>query len=148
MRVVINMFMSLTKLSSKIRIFTIMMSVLVSTFSVNMFAQSTQDLSEKEPLDSSQEEAQQQSANKDSTQTVLRLEDTIRGNKEQPQVLTIVPWQLPIHQRISESKEWQMDVKKLPSIERNSFLRNLAVVKELKAKQQLKKPLSDTDNKD
>lgn len=140
--------MSLTKLSSNIRIFTIIMSVLVSTFSVNMFAQSTQELSEKEPLDSSQEEAQQQSANKDSTQTVLRLEDTIRGNKEQPQVLTIVPWQLPIHQRISESKEWQMDVKKLPSIERNSFLRNLAVVKELKAKQQLKKPLSDTNNKD
>lgn len=65
--------------------------------------------------------------------TILRLEDTIRGNQEQPQVLTIVPWQLPVHQRINENKEWQLQVSQLPSIERNAFLRNLAVVKEIKA---------------
>jgi hypothetical protein len=63
--------------------------------------------------------------------SILRLEDTIRGNKEQPQVLTIVPWQLPKHQRINENSEWQTQVTQLSSIERNAFLRNLAVVKEL-----------------
>lgn len=62
---------------------------------------------------------------------ILRLEDTIRGNKEQPQVLTIVPWQLPIHQRINENSEWQLQVNQLSSIERGAFLRELAVVNEL-----------------
>jgi hypothetical protein len=68
-------------------------------------------------------------------QPILRLEDTIRGNKEQPQVLTIVPWQLPVHQRINENEEWQLQVNKLPSIERNAFLRRLAVVNEMKGVQ-------------
>jgi hypothetical protein len=70
-------------------------------------------------------------SNTDKQRTILRLEDTIRGNKDQPQVLTIVPWQLPVHQRINENKEWQLQVKQLPSIERNAFLRSLAVVKEI-----------------
>lgn len=62
---------------------------------------------------------------------VLRLEETIRANKEQPQVLTIVPWQLPTHQRIDETKAWQPVLSKLPSIERSQFLRDLAVVDEI-----------------
>lgn len=66
---------------------------------------------------------------------IIRLEDTIRGNKEQPQVLTIVPWQLPVHQRINENTEWQLQVNQLTSIERSAFLRNLAVVNELKRAQ-------------
>jgi hypothetical protein len=64
-------------------------------------------------------------------ETALKLETTIRGNKEQPQVLTIVPWQLPVHQRINENKEWVLQVSKMPSIERNAFLSNMAVMKEL-----------------
>lgn len=67
-----------------------------------------------------------------SGEEVLRLEDTIRGNREQPQVLTIVPWQLPIHQRIDENKEWQQQVTSLNSIERGAFLRNLALKQTLK----------------
>jgi hypothetical protein len=62
---------------------------------------------------------------------ILRLEETIRGNKEQPQVLTIVPWQLPSHQRINENKAWQPMIEALPSIERGQFLRDLAVVSEI-----------------
>jgi hypothetical protein len=68
-----------------------------------------------------------------SPQSILRLEDTIRGNKEQPQVLTIVPWQLPVHQRISDNQQWGLQVNPLPSIERTAFLRRLAVVKEINA---------------
>ena len=67
-----------------------------------------------------------------SEEELLRLEDTIRGNREQPQVLTIVPWQLPIHQRIDENKEWQQQVTSLNSIERGAFLRNLALKQTLK----------------
>lgn len=64
---------------------------------------------------------------------ILRLEETIRANKEQPQVLTIVPWQLPTHQRIDETKAWQPVVDTLPSIERGQFLRDLAVVDDMLA---------------
>lgn len=70
--------------------------------------------------------AQQSTPAVNSTE-VLRLEQTIRANKEQPQVLTIVPWQLPTHQRINETKTWQPVVERLPSIERSQFLRDLSV---------------------
>lgn len=64
---------------------------------------------------------------------ILRLQDTIRANKEQPQVLTIVPWQLPVHQRIDEDKQWQLQVVPMAAIERNAFLKNLNVLKEIEA---------------
>lgn len=89
------------------------------------------------PEQSQENETQAQPVrNSANQQPILRLEDTIRGNKEQPQVLTIVPWQLPVHQRINENEEWQLQVNKLPSIERNAFLRRLAVVNEMKGVQQ------------
>lgn len=80
-----------------------------------------------------QEQANSQTPQKPNTNKneILRLEDTIRGNKEQPQVLTIVPWQLPVHQRINENSQWQLQVMQLPPIERTAFLRKLAVVAEL-----------------
>ncbi|MEM0911644.1 MAG: hypothetical protein AAGJ37_11750 [Pseudomonadota bacterium] len=58
---------------------------------------------------------------------IIRLEDTIRGNKEQPQVLTIVPWQLPVHKNIDATSKWQPAIDKLAPIERNTLLRNLDV---------------------
>lgn len=67
-------------------------------------------------------------SNSDSNGPILRLEDTIRGNnKEQPQVLTIVPWQLPVHKNIDESTHWQPLTDKLPCIDRNTLLRNLEI---------------------
>jgi hypothetical protein len=72
--------------------------------------------------------SQQETQQPISASEILRLEETIRGNKEQPQVLTIVPWQLPSHQRINENKAWQPMVEALPNIERGQFLRDLAVV--------------------
>jgi hypothetical protein len=55
-----------------------------------------------------------------------------------------VPWQLPVHQRINENTQWQLQVTQLSSIERNAFLRNLAVVKEMNAAQEVKEPTSPT----
>nr|WP_136250740.1 hypothetical protein [Ningiella ruwaisensis] len=63
-----------------------------------------------------------------SSEEILRLEDTIRGNKEQPQVFTIVPWQLPSHQRIDETRAWQPVIDKLAPIERSRFLKDLSVI--------------------
>lgn len=77
------------------------------------------------------ENANQQTVNPQNSGDVLRLEETIRGNKEQPQVLTIVPWQLPVHQSIQRNTDWQIKLPPLTSIERNAFLRNLAVVNEI-----------------
>lgn len=68
------------------------------------------------------------SSDNDNNGPILRLEDTIRGNnKEQPQVLTIVPWQLPVHKNIDESTHWQPVTNKLPAIDRNTLLRNLEI---------------------
>jgi hypothetical protein len=66
-----------------------------------------------------------------SASEILRLEQTIRANKQQPQVLTIVPWQLPTHQRINETQTWQPVVQNLPSIERSQFLKDLSVVDDI-----------------
>lgn len=66
-----------------------------------------------------------------SASDILRLEQTIRANKEQPQVLTIVPWQLPTHQRINETQTWQPVVQNLPSIERSQFLKDLSVIDDI-----------------
>ncbi|MDT0595029.1 hypothetical protein [Glaciecola petra] len=101
------------------------------------YAQDTQEAPEPQtPNEQANDTQTQQVRNNSNQQPILRLEDTIRGNKEQPQVLTIVPWQLPVHQRINENEEWQLQVNKLPSIERNAFLRRLAVVNEMKGVQQ------------
>ena len=66
------------------------------------------------------------SANKDD---VLRLEETIRGNKEQPKVLSIVPWQLPLHQRIDRNEQrWAPIKTQLKALERNSFLKEIKLL--------------------
>ncbi|MGQ8366904.1 hypothetical protein [Glaciecola sp. 1036] len=86
---------------------------------------------EKEEVESLSVEPQPQGNPTASSGPVLRLEDTIRGNKEQPQVLTIVPWQLPTHKRIDATTQWQPVVDKLTPIERGRFLRNMQIIKEI-----------------
>jgi len=113
---------------NKTKLITLLMLVTLMSTALELSAQSNQseqDASERSPA--SQQETQQPI----SASEVLRLEETIRGNKEQPQVLTIVPWQLPSHQRINENKAWQPMIDRLPSIERGQFLRDLAVVSEI-----------------
>jgi len=61
---------------------------------------------------------------------ILRLEETIRGNKEQPKVLSIVPWQLPLYQRIDRNEQrWAPIKTKLKPLERNSFLKEIKLLK-------------------
>lgn len=60
---------------------------------------------------------------------ILRLEETIRGNKEQPKVLSIVPWQLPLHQRIDRNEQrWAPIKTQLKALERNSFLKEIKLL--------------------
>lgn len=67
---------------------------------------------------------------------ILRLEETIRGNKEQPKVLSIVPWQLPLYQRIDRNEQrWAPIKTELKSLERNSFLREIKLLKGIKNSQ-------------
>lgn len=61
------------------------------------------------------------------TQAPIRLEATIRGNKEQPSVLSIVPWQLPKHRTIEGALSWQPSVSEIQPIDRKRFLRKLSV---------------------
>lgn len=95
------------------------------------YAQEATQASEQESAQESAADAEQAPQPAISSGETLRLQDTIRGNKEQPQVLTIVPWQLPSHQRINENRAWQPVVESLPSIERGQFLRDLSVVDEI-----------------
>ncbi|RDV28185.1 hypothetical protein DXV75_04305 [Alteromonas aestuariivivens] len=55
----------------------------------------------------------------------LRLEATIRANKEQPRVLSIVPWQLPQHRQINGALSWQPQLSVPAMIERNQFIQQL-----------------------
>jgi len=134
------------KVSANIRLFAAIVILLAGLLSGFVNAQTpTADTPVVEQANSPERSAQAQNVEQDTAITsepaspisdanqspILRLEDTIRGNKEQPQVLTIVPWQLPIHQRINENREWQLQVNQLSSIERGAFLRELAVVNEL-----------------
>lgn len=76
----------------------------------------------------------------------LRLEATIRGNKEQPRVLSIVPWQLPKHRNIRGALLWTpMNTKPQP-IERNRFLRRVALNQHFRDVDALKVPPAKHDN--
>lgn len=91
-------------------------------------------LSENQPIVDNRNTNQEDTANLQnqmpSSQTnsskIIKLEDTIRANKEQPQVLTIVPWQLPTHHQINQTKDWQLPVKKMKPIERGAFLKQVS----------------------
>ncbi|MBU2877239.1 MULTISPECIES: hypothetical protein [Aliiglaciecola] len=57
--------------------------------SVSVFAQS-----EQQPLDTNQDETKSNQIVTEVNGKIL-IQDTIRGNREQPRVLSIVPWQPP-----------------------------------------------------
>ncbi|MDB2331497.1 hypothetical protein N9V74_07305 [Alteromonas sp.] len=78
--------------------------------------------------------------------TPLRLEATIRGNKEQPRVLSIVPWQLPKHRNIRGALLWTpMNTQPQP-IERNRFLRRVALNQHFSDVDEMKVPPATQDN--
>jgi hypothetical protein len=58
-------------------------------------------------------------------QQVIQLEDTIRGNQEQPKVLTIVPWQAPTVKQALPSPILQRINLKFVALERDEFSRQL-----------------------
>lgn len=58
-------------------------------------------------------------------QKVIQLEDTIRGNQEEPKVLTIVPWQAPTVKQALPSPILQRINLKFVALERDEFSRQL-----------------------
>jgi hypothetical protein len=56
---------------------------------------------------------------------VVKLEDTIRGNQEQPKVLTIVPWQTPSVKHSLPSQIVERINKGFQPLERDEFTRQL-----------------------
>ncbi|WP_340678024.1 hypothetical protein [Paraglaciecola sp.] len=56
---------------------------------------------------------------------VIQLEDTIRGNQEQPKVLTIVPWQAPSVKYSLPSQIVERINKGFQPLERDDFNRQL-----------------------
>lgn len=89
----------------------------------------SQDNQEKTAIEEAKAE-QPQRINPTSN-NVFKLEETIRVNKEQPQVLTIVPWQLPRHKRVDANTDWFEITDTIAPISRTQFLRNVKVVDEI-----------------
>ena len=98
-------------------------------------AEQAQELTQKPVQETVQEQAPLDTTvasdgNVSATGDILRLEETIRGNKEQPKVLSIVPWQLPLYQRIDRNEQrWAPIKTKLKPLERNSFLKEIKLLK-------------------
>jgi len=106
----------------KIRFFQLALIALLNTPFV-LFAQ------DEQPADVSEASKQIEKKTLKDNSPIIRLEDTIRGNKEQPQVLTIVPWQLPFHKDIDEPTQWQPLKDTLPPIDRRTILRSLEIAR-------------------
>lgn len=58
-------------------------------------------------------------------QQSIKLEETIRGNQEQPKVLTIVPWQSPKEKQALPGLILQRLNKKFLPLERDEFQRQI-----------------------
>ena len=67
-------------------------------------------------------------------QGVVQLEATIRGNKEQPKVLSIVPWQLPSHRSIDYRQVLEASQIQFQPLERKQFLHRLSLTNRLAVK--------------
>ncbi len=68
--------------------------------------------------------AQQNEADADG---VIRLESTIRGDQQQPRVLSIVPWDSPGHKRISRVALTGDRTTRMEPLERSAFLQRVAL---------------------
>ena len=59
---------------------------------------------------------------------VIELEETIRGNQEQPKVLTIVPWQLPKTKQTLPSPIVERINKKFVPLQRDELQRQIHIL--------------------
>ena len=110
--------------------------------------ESQEPLASEEPL--ANEEPLAVSVNSDGnvasagSSEILRLEETIRGNKEQPKVLSIVPWQLPLHQRIDRNENrWAPIKTSLKPMVRNNFLKEINLLEGIQTSQSTATTSSD-----
>jgi hypothetical protein len=62
---------------------------------------------------------------------VIQLEAVIRGNQQQPKVLTIVPWQSPERRNALPSPVWQQVRQQLQPLERREFLQEQRLFEKL-----------------
>jgi hypothetical protein len=60
---------------------------------------------------------------------VITLQETIRGNQEQPKVLTIVPWQAPKAKQALPSAIVERINKKFAPLQRDELKRQIQILK-------------------
>lgn len=61
----------------------------------------------------------------------IKLEATIRASKEQPKVLTIVPWQLPLYSKVKGQAPEVIKPPQLRPLFRKSFVNEQKVFKRM-----------------
>lgn len=77
--------------------------------------------------------------------TIIRLESTIRGDQQQPRVLSIVPWDSPPHMRMGRVALTGDVMQPMAPIERQAFLNRLALHQTLFGPVQPSKPDSESE---
>ena len=65
---------------------------------------------------------------------VIRLETTIRGSREQPKVMSIVPWQGPSQKQVLPSPILQRIGQKFSPLKRDEFQRQIQFFEKLSTK--------------
>jgi hypothetical protein len=65
---------------------------------------------------------------------VIKLQETIRGNQEQPKVMSIVPWQSPKAKQALPSAIVERINKKFVPLQRNELKRQIKTLQLLKIK--------------
>jgi len=63
---------------------------------------------------------------------VLRLQATIRGDQQQPRILSIVPWDSPAHRRTSRVALTGETSNTMAPLHRHAFLQRIALHDQLK----------------
>lgn len=60
-------------------------------------------------------------------QDVIQLESTIRGDQQQPRVISIVPWNSPPHKRVSKVALTGETTRVMQPLERNAFIQRISL---------------------
>jgi hypothetical protein len=71
------------------------------------------------------QEATERTAQQPLDKRVIKLETTIRGSREQPKVMSIVPWQPPSQKQVLPSPILQRIEQKFKPLKRDEFQRQI-----------------------
>jgi hypothetical protein len=107
---------------------------LFATFATNTYGQTSNQQSQSKPLSAPQTSPTnnpEKRVHKTADIHKIQLTTTVRGSQEQPKVLTIVPWQLPVYSKIEGRAPVTTQLPQLKPLYRASFVNEQKVYQKL-----------------